>query len=66
MGCLLHTAIFPNQETTHLPESESCSVVPTLCNPMDYTVHGILQPRSPALQVGSLPAEPQSGNNPPT
>ena len=50
---------------------------PTLCGPMDYTVHGILQarilelfyspgdlpnpgikPRSPALQVDSLPAEP--------
>ena len=48
---------------------------PTLCNPMDYTVHGILlarmlqwvaipfsressQPRSPTLQVDSLPAEP--------
>ena len=49
---------------------------PTLCNSMDYTVHGILQwsgqpfpspgdlpnpgiePRSPALQVDSLPAEP--------
>ena len=51
---------------------------PTLCNPMDYTVHGILQarilewvpfpspgdlpnpgtePRSPALQEDSLPAE---------
>ena len=51
----------------------------TLCNPVDYTVHGILQarilewvafpssrgssqpriePRSPALQVDSLPAEP--------
>ena len=51
-----------------------------LCDPMDYTVHGILQarmlewvaspfsrgssqprdwPRSPALQVHSLPAEPQ-------
>ena len=47
-----------------------------LCNPMDYTVHGILQarilewvaipfsrrssqPRSPTLQVDSLPAEPQ-------
>ena len=49
----------------------------TLCDPMDYTVHGILQarilewvfpfsrdlptsgikPRSPALQVHSLPAE---------
>ena len=53
---------------------------PTLCDPMDYTVHGILQartlewvafpfhrdlpnagiePRSPALQVDSLPAESQ-------
>ena len=52
---------------------------PTLCNPMDHTVHGILQarilewvafpfpgdlpnpgiePRSPTLQAGSLPAEP--------
>ena len=52
----------------------------TLCDPIDYIVHGILQarilewvafpsagvlpnpviePRSPALQVGSLPAEPQ-------
>ena len=51
----------------------------TLCDPMDYTVHGILQarilewvpfpspgylpnpgiePRSPAFQVDSLPAEP--------
>ena len=47
----------------------------TLCDPMDYTVHGILQarilewaafpfsrgssqPRSPALRVYSLPAEP--------
>ena len=48
----------------------------TLCNPMDYTVHGIIQarilewvafpfskgssqPKSPALQVDSLPAQPQ-------
>ena len=52
----------------------------TLCNSMEYTVHGILQarimervtfpspgdlsnpgiePRSPALQADSLPAEPQ-------
>ena len=46
-----------------------------LCDPMDYTVHGILQsrmewvafpffnpgiePRSPTLQADSLPAEPQ-------
>ena len=56
---------------------QSC---PTLCDLMDYTVHGILQvrilewvafpfsressqpredPRSPALQEDSLPAEPQ-------
>ena len=28
-----------------LGESESCSVVSTLCDPMDYTVHGILQAR---------------------
>ena len=53
---------------------------PTLCDPMDHTIHGILQarilecvhfpfpgdlpnleiePRSPTLQVDSLPAEPQ-------
>ena len=57
--------------------AQSC---PTLCDPTDYTVHGILQarilewvafpsprdlpnpgiePRSPALQADSLPAEPQ-------
>ena len=53
--------------------AQSC---PTLCDPMDYTIHGILQarilewvvfpfsrgssqPRSPALQEDSLPAEPQ-------
>ena len=56
--------------------SQSC---PTLCDPMDYRVHGILQarilewlaflfsrdlpnpgmePRSPSLQVDSLPVEP--------
>ena len=26
-------------------ESENHAVCPTLCDPMDYTVHGILQPR---------------------
>ena len=57
--------------------AQSC---PTLCDPLDYTFHVILQarilewvafpfskgssqprmePRSPALQVDSLPAEPQ-------
>ena len=61
-------------------ESESGSACPILCDPMDYTVHGMLrarilewepfpspgdlpnpgiEPRSPALQVDSLPAEPQ-------
>ena len=51
--------------------TQSC---PTFCDPMDYTVHGILQarilewvdfafsrgssqPRDPALQADSLPAE---------
>ena len=55
-------------------ESES-HLVESVCDPMDYTVHGILQdrilewvafpfsrgfsqPRSPALQEDSLPAEP--------
>ena len=62
--------------TVKVNTAQSC---PTLCNPMDYTVHGILQPeywsgqpfpssgylpnpgmepRSPALQADSLPAEP--------
>ena len=57
--------------------TQSC---PTLCDPVDYTINGILQarilewvdfpfsrvlpnpatePRSPALQADSLPAEPQ-------
>ena len=61
-------------------EVKFAQLCPTLCDPMNYTVHGILQarilkwvafafpgdlpnpgiePRSPALQVGSLPAESQ-------
>ena len=69
---------FPGKNTgSEMKVAQSC---PTLCDPMDYTVHGILQarilewvafpspgdlpnpgikPRSPALQVDSLPAEPQ-------
>ena len=54
-----------------LKVAQSC---PTLCDPMDYTLQGILQarilaevafpspgiePRSPTLQADSLPAEPQ-------
>ena len=63
-------------KTDEVKVAQSCL---TLCNPMDYTVHGILQarilewaafpypgdlpnpwiePRSPALQADSLPAEP--------
>ena len=71
-----------NHTLKWLSESESHSVKSTLCNPMDNTVHGILQarilewtgenfpspgdlpspktkPRSPTLQVDSLPAESQ-------
>ena len=65
---------FPSKQ---VKVAQSC---PTLCHPMDHTVHGILQarilewvpfsspgdlpnpgikPRSPTLQVDSLPAEPQ-------
>ena len=65
------------KESMKVNIAQSC---PTLCDPMDYVVHGILQarilewvafpffrgsshlgiePRSPALQVNSLPAEPQ-------
>ena len=65
-----------NRSTLKVKVAQPC---PTLCNPMDYTVHGILQtrilecidfpspwdlpnpgikPRSPTLQVDSLPAEP--------
>ena len=59
-------------------ELKVAQLCPTLCDTMDYTVHGILQtrilkpfpspgdhpnpgiePRSPALQADSLPAEPQ-------
>ena len=55
-------------------EAKVAQSFPTLRNPMNYTVHGILQARilewvafsrgssqsrSPALQVDSLPAEPQ-------
>ena len=61
-------------------EVKVAQLCPTLWDPMDYTVHGILQarilegvafpssgdlpnpglePRTPALQADSLPAEPQ-------
>ena len=51
--------------------AQSC---PTLCDCMDYAVHGSLpspgglpnpgvEPRSPTLQADSLPAEPQGSKN---
>ena len=71
-GCFLMTLYHGEWKVAHL--------CPTLCEPMDYTVHGILQarilewvafsspgdlpnprikPRSPTLQMDSLPAETQ-------
>ena len=69
---LLHGHLFYESEKWKVKVAQSC---PTLCDPMDYIVHGILQarilewvafpfsrgssqPRSPALQADSLPAEP--------
>ena len=67
--------IVPSEKKVNIAQSHL-----TLCDPMHYTVHGILQarilewvvfpfsrrssnpgiePRSPALQADSLPAEPQ-------
>ena len=47
-------------------ESESRSVVPTLCDPVDYTVRGILQAR--ILERGAFPLLqgifPTQGSNP--
>ena len=70
-GCLL---MRQQQQFFKMPESASQSY-PALCNPMDYTAHGILQDRIPEwvafpfskgssqprsrTQVDSLPAEPQ-------
>ena len=63
----------PPRNVSDLKKAQLCL---TLCDPVDYSVHGILQasilewvafpfsrgssqPRSPSLQVDSLPAEPQ-------
>ena len=72
---------FCNITWSEVKVAQSCL---SLCDPMDYTVHGILQARilqwvafpfsrdlpnpgvklrSPALQVDSLPAEPQGKPN---
>ena len=67
----------PMQGKVKVKGAQSCL---TLCDPMNYTVHGIpqarilervafpfsrgsSQPRSPALQADSLPAEPQGKPN---
>ena len=81
---VLHIIVFsytsppnPNPQLFKVKVTQLC-LIP--CDPMDYTVHGILQarilewvpfsspgdlpnpgiePRYPALQAGSLPAEPK-------
>ena len=75
MLCLCYLPTATRNATIHMKVKVAQSCL-TLCDPMDYTVHGILQtrilewvafpfsrgssqPRSPALQVGCLPAEPQ-------
>ena len=73
----IHRSLEFMKERNKVKVTQLC---PILCDPMDYTVHGILQvrllewvafpfsrdlpnpgtePRSPTLQAGSLPAEPQ-------
>ena len=70
------TFLYTRNNTSQVKVAQSCL---TLCDPMDYTVHGIIQarildwvgfpfprdlpnpgikPRSPTLQVDSLPAQP--------
>ena len=77
---LSFVTIWVDLEVIMLSEVKVTQLCPTLCDPMDYTFHGILQarilewvafpfsrgsfqpriePRSPALQADSLPAEPQ-------
>ena len=72
-SCLKHTDSFNFSVMQAVCEVKVAQSCPTLCNPVDYTVHGILcclsllqgifptcgGPRCPALQKNSLPAEPQ-------
>ena len=75
-GKLTERRRFLTEGGTFLIEVKVAQSCPTLCNPVDYTVCGILQarilewvaipfsrgssqPRSPALQADSLPAESQ-------
>ena len=45
-------------------ESESCSVVSTLCDPMNYTVHGILQARILEQVAFPFSRDQTQGSNP--
>ena len=73
MGHKVSESDLPSESEVKVPQ-----LCLTLCDPMDYTVHGILQarvgslslapgdlpnpgikPRSPAVRMASLPAEPQ-------
>ena len=66
LSLLVRNMGFPGGASRKVKIAQSC---PTLCDPMNYTVHGILQarilpnpgiePRSPTSQADSLPAEPQ-------
>ena len=75
MKVVHHTAVWETWKARQVKVKVAQSCL-TLCDPMVYRVHGILQarilewvaipfsressqPRSPALQVASLPAEPQ-------
>ena len=75
MKVVHHTAVWETWKARHVKVKVAQSCL-TLCDPMDYTIRGILQarilkwvavtfsrgssqPRSPALQVASLLAEPQ-------
>ena len=76
----VRSAVGPNKCHWKKVKVKFAQLSPTLCNPMEYIVHGILQarilkwvafpfyrgfpspgikPRSPTLQVDSLPPEPQ-------
>ena len=53
--------MIPESEKVKVKVAQSCL---TLCNPMDYTVHGILQAR--LLEWGAIPEGifPTQGSNP--
>ena len=62
-----HSSCLGQEKDHTLKESESCSVMSRLCDPIDYTVHGILQARIlecvafPFSRGSSQPREHTSG-----